>query len=466
MGARLLAVGAALLILLNSVNSTSAGIRGILSEPPSGAQMLGARAAQQRPPRSLAGVFLSDPRALQETVEAVGRLGGRVVHVVARQLLVVELQPAQDTALMRNPQVERVARQRLDLQAAPGVDPALLRIWNRFIAMEGVESAGDAGVQEAPPIWLASPEPSSTATSEFLIGAVVVSVIHPYCDGSGGACLEAPFSQSELDDIQARAMQAMDFWAGEEPDAHLTFFYEPIKSVGIPTDPTAGCLPAPDGCYILNGPWRDETMTALGYGGTNAFTQERQYLDDLRHGRPPATSQGWDADWAFIAYVPRSTPGRRAYAYVGGPSQVDWNGDSVSTIAHETGHTFYAGDEYSSVDRWPWQGCQGGALNCRWGYLGRVMTGNRRYGFVDEISLMSGGLTGVSTYARAAIGWSNSDSAPAGWGADQGPAAGSRYSHVVAADFNADLISDLAAIDVGPNEIELWLSNGRVEVWK
>jgi fibronectin type 3 domain-containing protein len=394
----------------------------------------------------LTAIFLAgdEPELRGQVINLVSENGGRVVHVILPRLLLAELDPAKFKIIAAHPNVLNVRKNTVDDAKAEGLEIQSARIWNALLTPKAPEPALEPSQFESPPIIAESPEPPADRTSEFLIGTVIVSAIHPYCDGSGGPCYETRFSDAELDGIMTNVVTAMDWWADEEPDANLVFIYEPIQAVGIPTEPSWCHQQSSSICS--NSQWYGETMEELGFPGSNSFTQMREYVHDLRQ------SQG--ADWGLIVYVPKSTASLRSFAYYGGPCQVDWNGSSSAIIAHETGHNFHALDEYSTVTRWPW------IPTYRRGYLGRVVSGNRRYGFVDEPSIMIGGMGGVSTYARGAIGWLDSDGTlPTDWGSDIGPVSGNPYRHVISSDFNGDKYPDLAFVDCGVNEIKIWLND-------
>jgi fibronectin type 3 domain-containing protein len=395
----------------------------------------------------LTAIFLAgdDPELGKQVIDLIREKGGRVVHIILPRLLLAELDPSKFAIITAHPNVLNVRQNTVDDAKAEGLEIQSARIWNGLLAPKAPEPLLEPSQFESSPIIAESPEPPANRTSEFLIGTVIVSAIHPYCDGSGGTCYETRFTESELDGIMTNVVTAMDWWADEEPDANLVFIYEPIQAVGIPTEPS-WCHQQPSS-ICSDTQWYGETMEELGFPGTNSFTQMREYVHDLRQ------SEG--ADWGLIVYVPKSTSTLRSYAYYGGPCQVDWNGSSAAIIAHETGHNFHALDEYSTVSRWPWM------PTFRRGYLGRVVSGNRRYGFVDEPSIMIGGMGGVSTYVRGAIGWSDSDGTlPTDWGSDVGPVSENPYRHVISSDFNKDEYPDLAFVDCEVNEILIWLNDG------
>jgi hypothetical protein len=412
--------------------------------------------------RQLTALLLKDasPQTRESVIEEVDKAGGHVVHVLPSGLLIAE-QPAHEKLSFLGSGVELASTEKINLKSLAPLQLAAARAWNHLLdppidkpgrvehypgsCTEGTESLR----KNAPP----------GKTSEFMIGRVVVSLIYPFCEDSEECTVSVPFNQSELDEILARTVEAMDWWASQEPDAQLTFFYEPVKAVAISREPDVDCPPAPSGCVQLDDPFRSETLAALGYPGIDPITQEREYVDDLRHGLQPATSQGWEADWGFIVYVPKSVDAHRSYAIDGGPYEVVWDGINADTIAHETGHVFRAKDEYKGI--WPWEQCQITPY-CRSCYLGRVITGNGNHGFVNEYSIMKGSImVGVSSYSRAALGWRNSDATHAGWSEEYILDSGTQYADIIAEDFDGSATVDIAAITAtAPSTVTVWSNLG------
>jgi hypothetical protein len=130
-----------------------------------------------------------------------------------------------------------------------------------------------------------------------------------------------------------------------------------------------------------------------------------------------------NADWAFTIFVVNSqndldgnfAPGGtfdRAFAFAGGLFEVVPSTRPASTFTHETGHMFWARDEYIG----------GGNYSQRRGYYNAQNTNaidlNPNPAFVQEDSIMSSGLTLDRAYQNlttsaatlAHIGWVDSDS--------------------------------------------------------
>jgi len=134
-----------------------------------------------------------------------------------------------------------------------------------------------------------------------------------------------------------------------------------------------------------------------------------------------AARQRLHTDWAFTVFLVNSSndadgafaPGSAfnlAFAFAGGLYIVSPSTRPASTIAHETGHIFWAKDEYIG----------GASRNDRRGYYDAQNTNaidGSPPGFVQEASIMSSGTVLTSAYnnhslpaaTRALIGWRDSD---------------------------------------------------------
>lgn len=251
-----------------------------------------------------------------------------------------------------------------------------------------------------------SSTPGYRQTSEYMIGHVAVGLILPESDGRHETDSEE-WTDTEIEHVQAEVQDALAWWAGLEPAAHLTFTIESHLRVPTGYEPIVHTLGE-------EGQWIGETMAALGFENDNYFNAVRDYVNDLR--------ERVGSDWAFAIFVADSSAdadGRFsddyfAYAYVGGPFQVMTydnsnygihNMDAVAT--HETGHIFYALDQYTS---------SGARCDYRSGYLD-VENGNSLAGgdcASDAPSIMRGGITpyhnhSLDHFARGQVGWWDSN---------------------------------------------------------
>ncbi len=188
--------------------------------------------------------------------------------------------------------------------------------------------------------------------------------------------------------------QAITWWANQNPNAGLSYVldvhtavptsYEPIIHPSAMTDPTYEKL------------WVSEAMASLGYSSGDWMKRTRDYVNAMR------TAKG--TDWGLTVFLVDSSndiggnfsDGYFAYAYMGGPYIVmtyDNDGWGIScmnqVMAHETGHIFWATDEYDGYTEYS-------------GYLNAAdVEGSGCLMDTDFLSL--------STGTRLQVGWRDTD---------------------------------------------------------
>ena len=193
--------------------------------------------------------------------------------------------------------------------------------------------------------------------SEYLMGSVAVNIVFPESSGAIRPSTEN-WSDTRKNQVVIQIQQALNWWVLREPKAKLSFTYT-INTVPTGYEPI-NCNANPDSvpaAPCVEGDWIGEVMTNLGYSGTDHFEKVYNFNNARR------TAAG--TDWAITIFVADSyndndaTPGEFpdgyfAYAYLGGPFMVmtyDNGGYGIGNMAavasHETGHLFYALDEYA-----------------------------------------------------------------------------------------------------------------------
>ncbi len=210
-------------------------------------------------------------------------------------------------------------------------------------------SVGEIGVcpwMLAPSDKDPSPGPGYDDTSEFFVGSVAVGL---FLVESNGHAYD--WSDEEVAQTLEGIYGALSWWASMEPRANLSFAYE--LHIREPTSWEPIENPLADSHM-----WISEIMSNLGFAGSDARARVLRYNNDLR-GR-------LGTDWAFSIFVAdsddnvnygRFTDDQYACGYIGGPSFTmsrysSWAYNSADYFravpAHETGHIFYATDEYDS----------------------------------------------------------------------------------------------------------------------
>jgi len=198
------------------------------------------------------------------------------------------------------------------------------------------------------PVISESPSPGYYESSEYLIGSVAVGIIFLESNGAIDPSTE-DWTSTRESWVTSEITSGLSWLAGYNLDASIGFTY--AIHYKIPTSYEPISRPHSD-----QGLWISEAMTYLGYPGPSYFTQVRDYINALR--------ETLGTDWAFTIFVVDSyydsdgkfSDGYFAYAYLGGPFLVmtyDNNGWGIGNMdrvaAHETGHIFYATDEYDDV---------------------------------------------------------------------------------------------------------------------
>ena len=375
---------------------------------------------------SQALLLLEDGTDLAAVAEAIERAGGHVRHIFPPSALIGHFPttasyPAGVRAAFREPVKSSAFR------ALKAEERRAAETWNRLLASyasldenepqtvgtEGLQAelVGDAFVPPAASDQLTAdvrdPTPDDTQTSEFLIGRVAVGIVLPESDGGIDASTE-DWTDDERGLVLSEITAALDWWAGLEPRAGLTFVYDDGTAAPVSTNYEPISRP-----YSDQSLWIGDVMDRKGYVGSSYFDQVRQYNQHLRatHG----------TDWAFTIFVVdsyedednRFADGSFAYAYLGGPFTVVTSGSNGygphnldAVVAHEIGHVFSALDQYQAAR----QPC-----TRRSGYLG-VENQNSEYGDCasDQPSIMRGQTWpfrrgALDDYARGQIGWRDSD---------------------------------------------------------
>ena len=216
-------------------------------------------------------------------------------------------------------------------------------------------------------------------TSEYMMGKVTVNIIFVQSNGTLDPRTETNGWTTNKKNIVIIGMQnAMAWWAAREPKANLNFTFQntTLTTKYEPINHTTSD----------EGLWIAEVMGKLGYSESDYFDRVYHYNNDLR------TANG--TDWAFTLFMVDSELDLDgefadygfAYAYLGGPFMVltyDNDGYGIGDIAgvsaHETGHIFYALDEYY----------QDSSNHC---------TASDRAGYLNIVNANCENISGIATY--------------------------------------------------------------------
>ncbi len=255
-----------------------------------------------------------------------------------------------------------------------------------------VASHDETGVQSATrsstTVQLMTPGPGSSDLSEFMIGSVAVGIFLVESQGH-----DYDWTDSEVNQTLQGIYAGLAWWASLEPAARLSFSYEPHVRQLTTFEP----IERPIHDDVL---WIDEIMSDLGYLDVGVESKMSHFDNDLR--------VRLKTDWAYSIFVAESrdavnfgrfTDDEYGWGYYGGPwftmsRHSSWAYNSADYYrvvpAHETGHIFYATDEYDSD---PVE--YSGYLNCP--------DNNGATGLMNRNTL------NLSASTRCQIGWRDSD---------------------------------------------------------
>lgn len=232
-----------------------------------------------------------------------------------------------------------------------------------------------------------APGPGPDDLSEFFMGSVGVGVF--LVESSGTAY---DWSDAEVAETLDGIYDGLDWWASYEPRGRLSFEYELHVREPTTYEPIQRSIND-------DGDWIHEILTNRGYSDPAPWSKARHFNRDLRARLA--------TDWAYTIFVVDSEDsvgqglfvgGGYAHAYYGGPwvtmsrfSSWAYNsGDYFRVVpAHETGHIFYATDEYNGVQE------TSGYLNCP----------DRDF----SQGIMNRNTLSVSDSTRCQIGWVDTD---------------------------------------------------------
>jgi hypothetical protein len=254
-------------------------------------------------------------------------------------------------------------------------------------------------------------------TGEFMLGSVVVTPV--FLESNGGLdTVTETWNSQHIDEVLGKIEEATEWWV--ESLARLNT----VHSLEFIIDTTFAVNPSPtiyepinrrSNDYVL---YVNEFLQRQGATSGNIETEIRKFNHAQR--------EKFQADWSFTIFVANSEfqnsqdqmggqfavggSFRRAFAFAGGLFMVVPSTRPASTFAHETGHMFWARDEYPGGSTYF---AQRGYYNSR----NENAWDNPTPGFVQQPSIMAAGVlldTAYQNFTSAAatfaqIGWQDSN---------------------------------------------------------
>jgi len=222
----------------------------------------------------------------------------------------------------------------------------------------------------ASPVPAGSPPPAGKAPygatgddlSEFMIGDVWVTVVLMESNGTRDPQTEN-WTPAQITQVKSEIQEGLKWWEDTFNSAPAV---RPLDHLRFHVDFTYADSPAATGYEPISRPqydegkWIDDFLGQVGYHSTAGYFTDVGRWDQ-------AQRLAHNTDWAFTVFVVNSladadgtfSDGYFAYAYLGGPFTVmtyDNDGWGISrmgqVLAHETGHVFFALDEYPGSNRY------------------------------------------------------------------------------------------------------------------
>jgi hypothetical protein len=312
-----------------------------------------------------------DLNTMKDNVKYIESQGGHIVHIYPPNVLIGYIPDKILASLAVRKNINKVTRDLLDpanFNNYGRLAVAAVMAWNnnfkgmaKFNGLEppagapnGSPLSNDVFIRPKPQLapMLAPPSGASFSdTSEYMLGKIAVGIILTESNGSIDPSTE-DWTTTEENEVISEIQSGLNWWANianRTIGAKLTFVYD--IHLKVPTKYEPINRPQSD-----QGLWITDAMSFLGYNSSSSYITNADYYCN-------AIRDSYNTDWAYITFVADSSndadgkfaDGRYfAYAYLGGPFlQMTYknNGWGISrmdqVLAHETGHIFYALDEYA-----------------------------------------------------------------------------------------------------------------------
>ncbi len=190
-------------------------------------------------------------------------------------------------------------------------------------------------------------------TSEYMLGTVLVTVVLFESDGGIDANLE-DWDQARIDKVKLEIIEGLNWWEDTLDLQNSLHALDFIVDFTYADAPVATGYEPITRAQSQDSLWINDFLDAVDYNtGSSHFTDLNHWNHDQR--------VTYGTDWAYTVFVADSLADGNgkfsddyfAYAYLGGPYVMmtydnnGWGSSRMGQVfAHETGHIFYALDEY------------------------------------------------------------------------------------------------------------------------
>jgi hypothetical protein len=350
--------------------------------------------------------------AVERAIKTIEETGGRVLHVYPPSIMIASVPPSAIAKLSGKAGIVKAETGPFGAQAlkkAPHDISFAYSLWNEHVSVDRrmrAMASPDLGrswgaTQRLPPDppaaileklrqrehemapMRAAPKKAIPGSPNYSIPVLVGRI------GVGLVVVDSTVSayavtNDEKVKVFAETTEGLNMLTGFEPRANIQWFYD-IRRPKISL--TAGQFPTTDGEDI----WRNAAMKAMGYSADLAGMNK--YIADIK--------TKLNTNWAYAIFVTKYPKVWFAY-YWGNHVVMDFTVDGWGinnfnlVVAHETGHVFGCGDEYS-----------GSGCNCT-SQFGRykVVNGNCETCAAPFVQcLMAHNTAAVCDYSRGQLGW-------------------------------------------------------------
>lgn len=252
-------------------------------------------------------------------------------------------------------------------------------------------------------------------TGEFMLGRIAVTPILLESNGQLNTSTEN-WNQAHIDESLSKLSEGLDWWKellGKTSTVHSLDFVIDRTYADRPVPTAYEPIERVSNDYAL---WTQEFLMRVGYAQSSSLEENMRAFNI-------AQRQKANADWSFTVFIVNSEAERdgtfaqggsfsRAFAFAGGLFFVVPSTRPASTFAHETGHMFWARDEYSGSSSYYLQRGYYSTQNSN------SVDNNPTPNFQQAPSIMSSGASLQTAYDNvesppstlAMIGWQDSDS--------------------------------------------------------
>lgn len=195
--------------------------------------------------------------------------------------------------------------------------------------------------------------PQYFSNTDVMDGKVAVAVF--LVESTGGLDPNVySWTQADQDMAFSQIVDGLNWWVEQSRAFNLA---RPLSFTIVPFSATHPACQVPYESVLHPGSdaplWVNQVMTNLGATAGNVFERVAAFDTSIRDQN--------HADWAysmFVSYNPAParqsfTDGRASWAYIGGPFSISlfhsFGWALARVVSHETGHIFYACDEYFQV---------------------------------------------------------------------------------------------------------------------